>query len=177
MPLSPTPKCSFSGRCIIPPSELPISKEYKESAILCGGGAERSPSRLFHLVSHLQLLQNAVIEQNDTYCITSQWLFCWMTLSRPWHSTLVPDLESGLVKSRYISCSECVRAKWEVGRMTAIEPPWLTRFELPLHMVEVIWCIRVSHWWTRCYVDSTLRSMRGQCYTRRESVRMSRGWN
>ena len=138
MPLSPTPKCSFSGRCIMPPSELPISKEYKESAILSGGGAERSPSRLFHVVSHLHLLQNPMVDQHDTYCITSQWLCCCKLLSRPWHSTLVPDLESGLVKSRNISCSECVRAKWEVGRMTAIEPPWLTRFELPLHMVEVI---------------------------------------
>lgn len=54
--------------------------------------------------------------------------------SQPWNSTLVPGAENWLWKNNIMS-SLLERRKYCVGRSTAIDPPWLMRLELPLHIV------------------------------------------
>jgi hypothetical protein len=50
IPTSPTPRCSFSGNCMNPRCVDEISNEYNEFDVPCCGDAERSPSRLMHVV-------------------------------------------------------------------------------------------------------------------------------
>jgi hypothetical protein len=53
----------------------------------------------------------------------------------------VPRDADLLLKKRSISSSDCVRWKCCVGRRTAIEPPWLTRVEFPVHILEPGWLV------------------------------------
>jgi hypothetical protein len=53
---------------------------------------------------------------------------------QPCSSTLVPSAENWLWKKSIMS-SVFERRRWWVGRRTAMEPPLLTREEVPLHIV------------------------------------------
>jgi len=67
--------------------------------------------------------------------MTSQCRASASSCFQPWISRLVPGVEKWLLKKSSMSSSRCEPVGRGVGRRTAIEPPWLTRVECPLHMV------------------------------------------
>lgn len=67
----------------------------------------------------------------------SFWFKCCVDEAQPCSSTLVPAAEKLFWKKSVMSTSSVFERSWGVvGRRTAMEPPWLVRVELPLHMVE-----------------------------------------
>ena len=80
--------------------------------------------------------QDHLLVQRLAYWITTQCLSFGASSSQPWNSTLVPGAENWLWKNSIMS-SVLDRRRCCVGLSTAIEPPWLMRLELPLHIVTV----------------------------------------
>ena len=99
-------------------------------------GEERSPSWLEGCV----LVFASSLADYGTYWMTTQCLsfpssFCVEEV-QPCSSTLVPEEASALWKKSVMS-SVFERRRCRVGRSTAMEPPWLVREEVPLHILTI----------------------------------------